>query len=72
VKIRTTDGRTFDDFVDEADGTGARALAPERIAAKFRTTAGSALPPAKVERLIGIVSTLETLPSARMLMEATA
>ena len=72
VTIRTTEGRTFDAFVDEADGTGARALAPDRVAAKFRMTAGSVLPPAKVERLIGIVSTLDTLPAARMLMEATA
>jgi 2-methylcitrate dehydratase PrpD len=70
--IRTTDGKTFEAHIDEADGTGARALSPSRVAAKFRTTTGSILPAAKVERLIEIVAGLDALPEIRTLMEATA
>ncbi|MCM0018681.1 MAG: MmgE/PrpD family protein [Tagaea sp.] len=71
VRILATDGGKFEAYVDEADGTGARALSPERVAAKFRATAGSGLPSAKVERLIELVAGLDALPDVRTLMEAT-
>jgi hypothetical protein len=61
VAIELADGRTVATTVAEADGTGTRLLDAAAVERKFRTTAGTVLPPAQVEATVELSRRIETL-----------
>jgi 2-methylcitrate dehydratase PrpD len=72
VAITTRDGRVLSLTIEEADGTGARRLKPDRIEAKFRIAAGGSLRPADIKSLTALCRTVETLTTIDRLLAATA
>jgi len=61
VAIELADARTVATTIAEADGTGTRLLDAAAVERKFRTTAGTVLPPKQVEAVIELVRHVETL-----------
>ena len=54
VTIRTRDGRTLDRHVEHALGTLARPMSDADLEVKFRGLAADVLPPAAIEKIIGL------------------
>ncbi len=71
LTITLMDGSEFSIGIDEADGTGSRALSDARLAAKFRETAGRALDRDATEALIALCRAIETLPRVDKLLESS-
>lgn len=61
VRIETTHGRTFSHFVPDQKGEYTNPLTWDELLAKFTSNAESALPRPAVERLVGVLSDLESL-----------
>ena len=72
VEITLTGGRVLQLALDEADGTGARLLPPERLEEKFRMTAASVLPRKRIETVISLCREIGTLKNIDSLLEATS
>lgn len=70
IDITLKDGRVLSQWLDEADGTGARRLAAAQVEAKFRTTAATRLPLKQVEQVIALCRTLDQMPSLAPLIAA--
>lgn len=64
VVATTTDGRRYETYVEQRRGSEHRPLTAAEIEAKFRRTAGAALPPARVEELAATVHSVERLGRA--------
>ena len=69
VTADMTDGRTLTLRCDHPRGSAENPLTRAQIEAKFRTYATARLPKLRVEQIIDAISQLETLPSAKTLME---
>lgn len=69
VEARLTDGSSVTSRCDHPRGSHENPLAPDQVAAKFRTYAKGRLTEARIEEIIAAVSRLEELKSARKLME---
>lgn len=65
TQARTTDGRTFDQYVEQRRGSPQHPLARAEIEAKFQRTAGSALKPEAVEELFNQVNAIESVADMR-------
>jgi 2-methylcitrate dehydratase PrpD len=62
---RATDGRTWDQYVEQRRGSPQHPLARGEIEQKFQRTAGAALEADAVERLFNQVSTIERVSDMR-------
>jgi 2-methylcitrate dehydratase PrpD len=62
---RATDGRTWDEYVEQRRGSPQHPLARAEIEQKFQRTAGAALEAAAVERLFNQVGTMERVADMR-------
>ncbi len=71
VRIRLADGTTYETFVDEADGTGSRALDQARVLAKFTACVEPALGRAGAGRLADMLLSVEKIADVRTLAAAT-
>lgn len=65
VRVRTTDGRTFERYCGNARGTVARPLSEAEIDAKFRACATRRIPAAKADALLRRLRTVDTVERAR-------
>jgi len=68
VEITMTDGQLITDEIAVADAhpLGARPFAREQYIAKFRTLAEGIISEAEIERFLGAVEALETLPAGQL------
>jgi 2-methylcitrate dehydratase PrpD len=61
VTVRLKDGRTVDKHIEHAIGSLERPMSDADLDAKFRKLAGAVLPSARVERLLGLCRSVESL-----------
>ena len=71
VAIRLIDGRTVETHVKHAIGSLERPMSDGDLDAKFRGLCHGILSPAAIDRLIGLCRTVETLPDAAALAQAS-
>jgi len=72
VEIRLRDGRVLACRVDNAIGSLARPLSDADIERKFRGLAQDILPPAQIDRLVGLAWKVGALSSADEVAKAAA
>ena len=72
VTVKTRDGRTFRQRGERSRGNASWPLSMEDIHGKFRDCASRKLAPGKIDELLGILTSLETLPDVRSLMAGLA
>jgi len=69
VAIEMADGTTLEARCEHPRGSFENPLSRAQIEGKFRTYAGSRIPPARSEEVIAAVNGLEDLKSMRALMD---
>jgi 2-methylcitrate dehydratase PrpD len=69
VEAETADGKTVSVRCEHPKGSPENPLTHAQVEAKFRTYAAPRLTPARADRVIAMVSTLETVGSTRELMD---
>ncbi len=67
VRAESVDGRVWDQYVEQRKGSPQHPLGRAELEAKFRRTAGAALAPATVERLIDVIFSIERADDVRAL-----